>query len=170
MNPVMKFLDRLRLMRFFFQLVADPTRTDKIFGMLPIFVRSADPKQLADFEASLLSHDGFRRQWEERFVPAQPSKGQLASYPEGTFGHALHEHLEKYGLDLEFYPEMPLERPVDYLSIRMSQDHDFVHALPKNLDPAGAAPLLCAGITTYSPLRHWKVGPGMTVGVVGIGG
>lgn len=35
---------------------------------------------------------------------------------------------------------------------------------------AAVAPLLCAGITTYSPLRHWKVGPGQTVGVVGIGG
>ena len=37
-------------------------------------------------------------------------------------------------------------------------------------DLAAAAPLLCAGITTWSPLRHWKVGPGQSVGVVGIGG
>jgi len=42
--------------------------------------------------------------------------------------------------------------------------------VPENLDPAGAAPLLCAGITTYSPLRHWKVGKGSKVGVVGLGG
>lgn len=46
----------------------------------------------------------------------------------------------------------------------------FVLRVPENLDPAGAAPLLCAGITTYSPLKHWKVGPGKKVGVVGIGG
>ena len=38
------------------------------------------------------------------------------------------------------------------------------------LDPAATAPLLCAGITTYSPLRHWKVGPGQKVGIVGLGG
>jgi uncharacterized zinc-type alcohol dehydrogenase-like protein len=38
------------------------------------------------------------------------------------------------------------------------------------LDPAAAAPLLCAGITTYSPLRHWQVGPGKRVGIVGLGG
>jgi alcohol dehydrogenase (NADP+) len=38
------------------------------------------------------------------------------------------------------------------------------------LDPAGAAPLLCAGITTYSPLRHWKVSKGQKVGIVGLGG
>ena len=49
-------------------------------------------------------------------------------------------------------------------------DQDFVLHVPQNLDLAATAPLLCAGITTYSPLRHWKVGPGMKVGVVGIGG
>jgi uncharacterized zinc-type alcohol dehydrogenase-like protein len=49
-------------------------------------------------------------------------------------------------------------------------DEAYTLSLPKELDPAAAAPLLCAGITTYSPLRHWKVGPGMRVGVVGLGG
>ncbi|MFC0282337.1 NAD(P)-dependent alcohol dehydrogenase [Camelimonas abortus] len=47
---------------------------------------------------------------------------------------------------------------------------DFVLRVPDSLDPAAAAPLLCAGITTWSPLRHWKAGPGKTVGVVGLGG
>ena len=47
---------------------------------------------------------------------------------------------------------------------------DFVLRLPANLDPAAAAPLLCAGITTYSPLKHWKVGKGQKVGIVGLGG
>lgn len=49
-------------------------------------------------------------------------------------------------------------------------DEAFVLRIPENLDLAAAAPLLCAGITTYSPLKHWNVGPGMKVGVVGIGG
>lgn len=47
---------------------------------------------------------------------------------------------------------------------------DFVLRVPENLDLAAAAPLLCAGITTYSPLRHWKIGPGMKVAVLGLGG
>ena len=46
----------------------------------------------------------------------------------------------------------------------------FVLKVPDGLDLAGAAPLLCAGITTYSPLRHWKVGNGSKVAVVGLGG
>ena len=49
-------------------------------------------------------------------------------------------------------------------------DEKYVLSVPENLDLAGTAPLLCAGITTYSPLKHWKVGPGQKVGVVGIGG
>ncbi|MBE0658997.1 MAG: NAD(P)-dependent alcohol dehydrogenase [Bryobacteraceae bacterium] len=49
-------------------------------------------------------------------------------------------------------------------------DENFVLRIPANLDLAGAAPLLCAGITTYSPLRHWGISSGKKVGVVGLGG
>src|SRR6202795_2992646 len=49
-------------------------------------------------------------------------------------------------------------------------DEAFVLRVPKSSNLAGVAPLLCAGITTYSPLRHWKVRAGQKVGVVGLGG
>jgi uncharacterized zinc-type alcohol dehydrogenase-like protein len=49
-------------------------------------------------------------------------------------------------------------------------DESFTLKIPKNLDIAAVAPLLCAGITTYSPLRRWKVGPGQKVAIVGLGG
>ena len=49
-------------------------------------------------------------------------------------------------------------------------DERFVVRIPANLDPAGAAPLLCAGITTYAPLRRRRVGKGTKVGIVGLGG
>lgn len=55
-------------------------------------------------------------------------------------------------------------------STDMVVDQDFVLRVPENLDPAGVAPLLCAGITTYSPLRQWGAGPGKKVGIVGLGG
>jgi uncharacterized zinc-type alcohol dehydrogenase-like protein len=55
-------------------------------------------------------------------------------------------------------------------SDKITVDERFVLRIPDNLDPAAAAPLLCAGITTYSPLKHWKVGPGQKVGVIGLGG
>jgi uncharacterized zinc-type alcohol dehydrogenase-like protein len=49
-------------------------------------------------------------------------------------------------------------------------DEAYVLRVSNKLDPAGTAPLLCAGITTYSPLRHWKVRKGQKVGIVGLGG
>lgn len=49
-------------------------------------------------------------------------------------------------------------------------NEDYVLHVPENLDLASAAPLLCAGITVYSPLKHWNAGPGKKVGIIGIGG
>lgn len=55
-------------------------------------------------------------------------------------------------------------------SSRIVVDENYVLRLSPKLDPAAAAPLVCAGITTYSPLRHWNVGKGSKVGVIGLGG
>ncbi len=55
-------------------------------------------------------------------------------------------------------------------SQRIVTAEHFVLKLPEGLNPKSAGPLLCAGITTYSPLRHWKVGPGQRVAVIGLGG
>lgn len=49
-------------------------------------------------------------------------------------------------------------------------NESFILSIPKNLDLARVAPLLCAGITTYSPLKYWGVGPGKRVGILGLGG
>jgi uncharacterized zinc-type alcohol dehydrogenase-like protein len=49
-------------------------------------------------------------------------------------------------------------------------DQRFVYAVPESLDVKAVAPLLCAGLTTYSPLKHWNVGPGTKVGIIGLGG
>ncbi|MCA1628937.1 MAG: NAD(P)-dependent alcohol dehydrogenase [Acidobacteria bacterium] len=55
-------------------------------------------------------------------------------------------------------------------STQIVVDENYTLRIPAGLDPAGAAPLLCAGITTYSPLRHFNVREGQRVGVVGLGG
>src|SRR5438874_6514905 len=85
----------------------------------------------------------------------------------------------KAGLE-QFCPNMTLtfNSPDKYLgavtyggySDSIVVDEHFVPRLPSNLNIAGAAPLLCAGITTYSPMRHWGVGKGKKIGVVGLGG
>lgn len=55
-------------------------------------------------------------------------------------------------------------------SSRMTVDEGYVLRVSPKLNPAAAAPLLCAGITTYSPLRHWKVGSHSKLGIIGLGG
>ena len=85
----------------------------------------------------------------------------------------------KAGLE-QFCPNMTLtyNGPDKYLggvtyggySNSIVVDEQFVLRVPSNLELAAAAPLLCAGITTYSPMRHWNVSKGQKVGVVGLGG
>ena len=55
-------------------------------------------------------------------------------------------------------------------SERIVVEDRFVVKIPDGIDLKAVAPLLCAGITTYSPLKHWKVGPGQKVGIIGLGG
>ena len=67
-------------------------------------------------------------------------------------------------------PEPHFGRTYGGYSTHIVVDQDFVLRIPESIDVRGAAPLLCAGITTWSPLRHWKVGKKDRVGVVGLGG
>lgn len=69
-------------------------------------------------------------------------------------------------------PDPHKTAPVTYggYSESIVVNQKFVLRVPENLDLAATAPLLCAGITLYSPLKHWKAGPGKKVGIVGLGG
>lgn len=88
------------------------------------------------------------------------------------------DHLEQYcenGMIFTYNGIDKIDGSVTYggYSTQIVVDENFVLQIPKEFkekDLAGVAPLLCAGITTYSPLRHWKIGKGSRVGVVGIGG
>jgi uncharacterized zinc-type alcohol dehydrogenase-like protein len=79
-------------------------------------------------------------------------RGFLATY-NGNMRHPSKENLTYGGYS-------------DFIVVKES----FVLRVPPSLDPAAAAPLLCAGVTTYSPLRLWGAGKGTTVGIVGFGG
>jgi alcohol dehydrogenase (NADP+) len=85
-----------------------------------------------------------------------------------------HENLEQFCEDVVFTYNSPDEHTggVTYggYSTSIVVNEHFVLRVRNDADLAASAPLLCAGITTYSPLRHWKVGKGHTVGVVGLGG
>lgn len=66
--------------------------------------------------------------------------------------------------------ENPAQLTFGGYSEQIVVEERFVVKVPETMDLKGVAPLFCAGITTYSPLRHWKVGPGQKVGVIGLGG
>lgn len=85
------------------------------------------------------------------------------------------ESLEQYCENGATYtynsPDKHLQQPTfGGYSQSVVVDENYVLRVPENLDLAAAAPLLCAGITTWSPLKHWQAGPGKKVGIVGIGG
>ncbi len=89
--------------------------------------------------------------------------------------HNCMEGLEQFcpNLTLTFNsPDKHKTAPVTYggYSTSIVVDEHFVLRVPSNLDLSGTAPLLCAGITTYSPMRHWGVTKGKKVGVLGLGG
>jgi uncharacterized zinc-type alcohol dehydrogenase-like protein len=87
---------------------------------------------------------------------------------------ACQQHLEQYceRKVVQTYNDVDKQGDRTYggYSNTIAAHEDFVHTISPKLDPAGVAPLLCAGITTYSPLRHAKIGKGMKVGVIGLGG
>ncbi len=83
--------------------------------------------------------------------------------------------LEQYCLNAPTWTYGDLDRVTGQLTFggyskRIVVTEKFVIKIPQTLDLKAAAPLLCAGITTYSPLRHWKIGTGHQVGIVGLGG
>ena len=89
---------------------------------------------------------------------------------------SCHEGLEQYcdrGMTMTYNsPDAHIPGQMTYggYSTSITVTDGFVLSVPDSLDPAAAAPLLCAGITTYSPLRHWNAGPGKKVGIAGLGG
>ena len=89
----------------------------------------------------------------------------------GSCGQGLEQYCEN-GMVLTYNSPDPHTGKMTYggYSSHIVVDEAFVLRMPASLDLAASAPLLCAGITTYSPLREWGAGPGKRVGVVGLGG
>ncbi len=89
--------------------------------------------------------------------------------------HYCHEGEEQYcenGWTVVFNAADHKHGGITYggFSEKIVVDADYVVRVPETLDLPSAAPILCAGITVYSPLKHWQAGPGKNVGIIGIGG
>jgi uncharacterized zinc-type alcohol dehydrogenase-like protein len=95
------------------------------------------------------------------------SCGECAECLQGLQQYCANEPVWTFGAP---DPHMPGHTTHGGYSREIVTEEAFVFRVPENLDPAGAAPLLCAGITVYSPLKTWGAGPGKKVGIAGIGG
>lgn len=86
-----------------------------------------------------------------------------------------HDHMEQFCSEGMTATYNSMERDGSRItqggySSRIVVDHNYVLRIPDNLPADAAAPLLCAGITLYSPLKHWQAGPGKKIAILGLGG
>jgi uncharacterized zinc-type alcohol dehydrogenase-like protein len=95
------------------------------------------------------------------------SCGTCAECAQGLEQYCANEPVWTFGAP---DPHMPGHTTHGGYSREIVTEEKFVYRVPENLDPAGAAPLLCAGITVYSPLKTWGAAPGKKVGIAGVGG
>ncbi|MBB72495.1 MAG: hydroxyacid dehydrogenase [Legionellales bacterium] len=178
---------------------AAPSATDDL-APLTIERRDVGPNDIQiDIEYCGVCHSDIhvaRNEWKNTIYPTVPGHeiiGRVSSIGNDVEGfetgdlvgvgclvdscrqcHHCEEHLEQYCSDklLTYNSEDPqLGGPTfGGYSKQVVVDKDFVLRIPSNLDRKAVAPLLCAGITTYSPLKHWNIKPGDKVGIIGLGG
>jgi ubiquinone biosynthesis protein COQ4 len=125
----MRLLDRIRVTKIFFQLVRNPNRTELIFKGVKILSKDVVDGPVVEFEKQVFQDSEFLRMYEENYVPETLSNGDLENLPEHSFGSTLHRHLTDNRLDLSLFPRFQTTRPIEYLSLRVYQDHDLWHAL-----------------------------------------
>ena len=125
----MKFYSRLRILKVSLQLILNPKRTDLIFKAVQIISEDPDHEVFAAIEKKFEHNRDFWAMFSERYNPKPPTVAELSVFPEGSFGKALYHHLHTNKLSLEIFPRFECSRPIEYLSLRVYQDHDLWHVL-----------------------------------------
>ncbi len=125
----MKIYNRLRIAKLLLQLVINPKRTDLIFKGVQIVTEDGDQKIFSAIEKKFENNHDFQENYRNRYNPDPPTNEELSHYPPGSFGQALYQHLHSNNLSLEIFPRFECRRPIEYLSLRIYQDHDLWHAL-----------------------------------------
>lgn len=125
----MKLYNRLRLGKIVLQLILNPKRTELIFKGVQIVSDDPDQEIFAAIEKRFQNNQPFLAMYNDRYNPVPPTVAELSAYPEGSFGNALYQHLNLNNLSLEIFPRFEWRRPIEYLSLRVYQDHDLWHVL-----------------------------------------
>lgn len=125
----MKLYNRLRIVQIVLQLIVNPRRTDLIFKGVKIVSEDGDTKIFEAIENRFAANVDFQKMFAERYNPEPPTIDQLSQFEEGTFGKSLYHHLNSNNLNLDIFPRFECRRPIEYLSLRVYQDHDLWHVL-----------------------------------------
>jgi ubiquinone biosynthesis protein Coq4 len=116
-------------MSIFWKLVRNPGRTELIFKGVEIVSDDPDQTLVRAVEDIVMSHPSFTTMFDEKYTPPLPSMEVLQNCPAGSFGRAVYEHMNSNGIRFDLFPRYDSERPIQYLSSRIYQDHDLWHAL-----------------------------------------
>lgn len=125
----MTILERVKMTQLFFQLVQNPSRTELIFKAISIVTKHRDDPVAVKILDQIYNHESFRELYAKRYVGDLPPLDKLAKYPEGSFGHEYYTHMNSNGLTPELFPKFDPANDLEYVNLRMYQDHDLWHAL-----------------------------------------
>jgi ubiquinone biosynthesis protein Coq4 len=121
--------NRIRLFGLFIRLVFNPNRTELIFKAVKIASHDPGNPVVKMMEEKLMADPAFRQLYESHYVPRVPAMEELAKLPERSFGNLLYHHLKDNNLDLNLFPSLECDSPIDYMSFKIYQDHDLWHVL-----------------------------------------
>lgn len=126
----MQLIEDLRVTGHFLRFVGNPNDTHRLFEVMRITREGPYHRHSQALTVEHCMRDPeMRRMTQQRYLPADYTKQDLKNCPDGSLGHALLKHLERNGLDIEFYPRMKVEDEITYLVLRLYQQHDFWHVL-----------------------------------------
>lgn len=143
---------RIRLFRALFKVVKNPYQTDEVFKVTNIISKTSDTRPIL---AKIYENESSKAIVMERYRPPECKMDQLLQMPVGSLGYAYARHLRDNGLDIHFYPSLPLTNDLNYIRLRLVESHDIHHVvLGFDTSIAGEAGLLAF----YFAQTHIPVG------------
>jgi ubiquinone biosynthesis protein Coq4 len=128
MKTVNQTFHRLQMMKSFFALVGDPTKTDHVFKMADEGRAIRGPLLKITIDG-IAKQDGFMELYSKKYSPTLPALSELERYPINSFGYAFARHMLDNGLEVDFFPEVSGQGLEPYVIQRGRQVHDLWHVL-----------------------------------------
>lgn len=125
----MRLLDQVKFTKLFFQLVQDPGRTELIFKAIEIVSKDRNEPIVQTLIEEIFEKPGLQDRFQEKYVGDLPPLEELSKFPEGSFGHIYYKHMHENNLAADLFPRFDPQDRLDYVNLRMYQDHDLWHAL-----------------------------------------